>query len=294
MTRKSIGCAFPPVVAVDGTTTACTSRGRFFFAIARNCRQPIVGRVLATVFEPDVHLAHVVLRDETAEGRRVRSGDGGIRRRIGRAEDVLLETERAFLDGLDRRSDRIHQLNEDLAAVDRRNELFADRAQAHHRDREGKGARAEECDQPAVVEAPGQRALRVPGPKVVELIPEPVDDPPRFPVRAQRPEARQRRRDREGNEERGEGRDDDDDRELRDLPADLSLNERDRQKDDDVDERDDDRRGADLLAAVDGGVLRRLLELGKMALDVLEHDGRVVDENPDHERHAQAARSYRS
>ena len=71
------------------------------------------------------------------------------------------------------------------------------------------------------------------------------------------------------------------------LPADLALNERDREEDDDVDERDDDRGRADFLAPADGGFLRRLPELGEMPLDVFEHDGRVVDQDADDERHAE-------
>ncbi len=65
------------------------------------------------------------------------------------------------------------------------------------------------------------------------------------------------------------------------------LNERDRQEDDDVDQRDHDGRRADFLAAFDRRRCGIRAEFGVVTLDVLQHDGRVVDQDADHERHAQ-------
>ena len=113
-------------------------------------------------------------------------------------------------------------------------------------------------DEAAVLDAPRQRALRVPVAKPSKLLAEPFDGPPRLPMRAQRPQAGERRRDRERDEQRRQRRDDDDDRELGEIAADLALNERDREEHDDVDERDDDGGRADLFAPVDRGIFGRL------------------------------------
>ena len=231
-----------------------------------------------------MHLADVALRDEPAERSRVGTGHGGVCKGIRAVEDLFLEAEGAFFDRLDRRTDRIDELDVELAAIDRRNELFADRAGAHHRQRQQEGRPAEHRDQAAVTEAPRQRSIRVPASQIVEPCAEPLDHAPRFPVRTQRPQTGQRRRDRKGDEERRKRRDPDDDAELGDLPPDLALDERDRQEYPGVDQRNDDRGRANLFTTLGRRLFRRLLELGKVPLDILQNDRRVVDQDADHQR----------
>ena len=145
----------------------------------------------------------------------------------------------------------IVELNEDLAAVYRRDERLADDAEEHRADGEHEARRARSDDERAVLERPRKRAVRVPTSDAVEALAELVDDLPRFPVRFERPEAGERRRDvKETNSEVSVEMTTTSANSTRNL-ADLPLDERDRQEDDDVDERDDDRRDADLRAALD-------------------------------------------
>ena len=55
-------------------------------------------------------------------------------------------------------------------------------------------------------------------------------------------------------------------------------------KDDDVDERDHDGGGADLRPPFDRRFTRRLAVI-VVPLDVFEHDDRIVDQDPDDQRH---------
>ena len=54
----------------------------------------------------------------------------------GYAEYLLFKREDAGFDGRERRADRIGNLDEDLAAIGRRNELLADDAERNERNRQ--------------------------------------------------------------------------------------------------------------------------------------------------------------
>jgi hypothetical protein len=87
----------------------------------------------------------------------------------------------------------------------------------------------------------------------------------------------QERRQRERDEQRRERRDRDHDRERADeLARDAGRQDRQRQVDDHVDERDRDRGQADLAAPVQRRPERRPAAV-EVAGDVLQHDDRVVD-----------------
>ncbi len=60
----------------------------------------------------------------------------------------------------------------------------------------------------------------------------------------------------------------------------MSRQKRDRQKNDNIDERDYDRCRSDFAAAIDGR-LRRSLAQTEVTRDVLQNDGRIVNEYPD-------------
>src|SRR5262249_5883798 len=93
-------------------------------------RDPVIRRMLAIVFEEDVDLADVTLRNETAEGRRIRSGDRRFVLDIALidVDRLSLELERLIAHGVHGRSNGICELNVDLAAIGGWNELLADDA----------------------------------------------------------------------------------------------------------------------------------------------------------------------
>ena len=96
------------------------------------------------------------------------------------------------------------------------------------------------------------------------------------------------REDQERLDQREEHRNDHHDRNrLRELAGSSGHVEHRREGEAGRDDREGNRK-QDLSGPVDRGLLRRLLELGPVAIDVLRNDDRVVDQDPEHENEAEA------
>jgi hypothetical protein len=148
---------------------------------------PVIGRFLPVGLQPDVDLSRVALNDESAEWRRIRAGHSRVRVDIGADPNPPFDREDGLRRLLERRADRILQLNEDLAAILCGHELFADDAERHERERTNERNDANPDDDRAMPQTPGERGVRVPIADAIEPVGELDDDPPWFPGRSKRP-----------------------------------------------------------------------------------------------------------
>ena len=116
---------------------------------------------------------------------------------------------------------------------------------------------------------------------------EPLEEAARLVVLALQHQHAQRRRQRQRDEARDDDRDRDRDRELAVELAGEAAEERDRHEHRAQREHDRDDGPGDLVHRLDRRLARGALLLAHDALDVLEHDDRVVDHDADREHHAE-------
>ena len=218
--------------------------------------------------EPAVHFPAAEAADEAAVLLDLRPA----------LEEALDLVEHAF-GGLHARADRGLEAHPEAAHVLRGNELLPQ--QPHDPERGDEQHRGPDQHRLAVLQRRHQQAL-VAGREPREAQ---VDGPLQARgALAHLEHARQaHRRERERLEQRDQHRDRDRDAELEEELADDALHEGHRQED--RDDRGGRRgRGERDLARADRGGLHLALAVLAVAVDVLEHDDRIVDHDPDHQR----------
>ena len=118
--------------------------------------------MFAVGLQPEMNLTGVSLNDETTERGGVGARDGRIVVNIGTGADAALDRQDFLRDLRERRADGIIQLNEQLAAVDRRDEFLADDAERYQRQRTDEGQKADADHERFVAQRPRQDGVRVP------------------------------------------------------------------------------------------------------------------------------------
>ena len=91
--------------------------------------------MFAVVLEEDRHLTGVAQEHVTPEGRGVAAGAGYVGIDVGQLIDLSFEPEHGVAHRGERRSNRIGDLDENLASIGRGQKLLADITERHERDR---------------------------------------------------------------------------------------------------------------------------------------------------------------
>ena len=147
-------------------------------------------------------LADVPLTDEPAEWCRIRAAYGDIGVDVGIIiAECFFEPGHFAAHRCQRRSDRILNLDENLAAVLRWNEFLADDPGGNEQGRAHERYQAGDNERDPMAQAPGKHFMRVPAAHIAEAAFERADDTPGLPLSMEGPVCRERRRDRKADEQ---------------------------------------------------------------------------------------------